>query len=446
LNPPGVGLTARIDALPLLPFHRRLVVAAGLGWMFDAFDSGLIAFVLAVLYSEWSLAPAQIGWLGSAGLVGMFLGAAAAGTLADRFGRRPLFTWTLLLFSVATGLCGLAGGFATLLTLRIVVGAGLGGELPVASTLVSELSPAHVRGRMVVILESFWTVGWALAAIGAYFLIPRLGWRFAFFLGALPALYVLYLRRRLPESPRFLLAAGRAAEAEAIVRALEREAGRPTQVASLAEPAVQPAPGWQELWQPPLARRTIMLWILWFTMVFSYYGIFTWLPSLLVAAGHQVVRSFEYSLWITLAQLPGYASAALLVDRLGRKRTLVLYMAACAGAALMFGTAADPASIVLWGCLISFFNLGAWGVVYAYTPELYPTRLRGTGAGWAVAAGRIGGIVAPLLVGWLLAAGPAGHSYVFAMFGAVIAAGALAVGLLGEETRGRALESISAEA
>jgi putative MFS transporter len=184
-----------------------------------------------------------------------------------------------------------------------------------------------------------------------------------------------------------------------------------------------------------------MLWILWFAMVYSYYGIFTWLPSLLVAGGHEVIQSFRYVLIITLAQIPGYFTAAYLVDRIGRKATLVPFLIGCAVAAYLFGRATSGAEIIFYGCLISFFNLGAWGVVYTYTPELYPTRMRGTGAGSAAAFGRIGGIVAPIIVGKIIAAN-LGQQAVFIQFAAVVVIGAIAVALLGEETKGKSLEEI----
>lgn len=434
----------RLDQLPLSRFHWRIVWASGLGWMFDALDSGLVSFVLAVLAKDWGLTSTQVGRLASLGLVGMFAGAILVGLLADRQGRKRLFQVTLAIFSVATGLCALAWGYASLLALRFLVGFGLGGELPVASTLVAEFSPKAHRGKLVVILESFWAFGWALAAIVAYLVIPRIpehGWRVAFALGSLPVLYVLYLRRALPESPRYLAESGRFEEAKAIVRSIEKECGQPE---AALEPGGTPkaAASFRELWAGETARRTVMLWVLWFAMVYSYYGIFTWLPTLLVTAGHSMVKSFEYVMVITAAQIPGYFCAAWLVDRWGRKSTLSAFMIGCALSAFWFGRADSPAEIMALGSAISFFNLGAWGVVYTYTPELYPTRLRATGAGWAVGVGRIGGILAPLVVGSILEATPGRRDVVFMQFAAVIVIGVLAVLAFGEETKGRSLEAI----
>ena len=447
----------RLDPLPVGRFHRRLLLLSGLGWLFDSMDTGLVSFALARLKSEWSLSGDQVALAGSVGLLGMLVGGAYGGRLADRYGRKAVFQWTLLLFSVSTGLCGFAWSFESLLVLRFLVGVGLGGELPVAAALVSEFAPAAQRGRLVVLLESFWAFGWAAAAIVADLLAryaqahgAAYPWRVAFFVGALPALYVFVLRRALPESPRYLMAKGRGEEAEAIVRQVEAESGRP-HGAPLAPERPAHAARLADLFAPGLRRRTSVLWALWFAMAFSYYGIFIWLPTLLVGRGFGEVASFSFTLWITLAQIPGYFAAAWLVERIGRRATLAPFMVLCAAASWCFGQAGSSRELLLWGCLVSFFNLGAWGVTYGYTPELYPTRLRGTGTGSAAAFGRFGGVLAPLAVGRLLAmagggsgAGAAGFASVFTLFALVLVAGALAVALFGEETRGRTLEQIAA--
>ncbi|MDP9353640.1 MAG: MFS transporter [Chloroflexota bacterium] len=441
-------LEQRLDAQPLTSGHWRVTLLSGLGWMFDAMDIGLLSFVLVAIAREWNLSQEQVGIAISIGLFGMFVGATAAGTLADRYGRKALMLATLLLYSLATGLTAFAWGYGSLLVLRFITGLGLGGELPVASTLVAEIAPARQRGRLIVLLESFWAYGWILAAIIGYLVIPSYGWRVAFLLGALPALYVLVLRRGLPESPRFLLRQGRyteAAQAAAVVGVSEvgstqRETGAP-----------RAAGGLGALWSSTYARRTAMLWILWFGMVFSYYGIFTWLPQILaVEQGYSVTRSFQFVLLITLAQVPGYFSAAYLVEKWGRKPTLVSYLLGCALVTLLFGlrglgAQATEVELVLWGSLVSFFNLGAWGVVYGYTPELYGTVIRGSGAGWAAGVGRIGGIVGPYLVGRMLGTWNLGVLAVFGMFAGVLLVIAANVLLLGEETKGQTLDEIAAD-
>ncbi|HWJ03651.1 MAG TPA: MFS transporter [Verrucomicrobiae bacterium] len=443
-----MSVSRRLENLPVMRFHYILLISAGLGWMFDSMDTGIISFVLPVLMKSFKLSPEQIGFIGSVGLAGMAVGAVFSGTLADYFGRKKVFAGTLVIYSIATGLCGWAGRFdnfyAMLLVFRFFVGFGLGGQLPVAVTLVSEFSPARQRGRFLVLLESFWAVGWLLAAVIAYLVIDKFGWPIAFYIGALPALYAVVIWRSIPESPRYLERRGRHREAEEIVARLEIMAGRePGQAASGDKVSSGQGTNFSiaELFSRDYLKRTIFLWILWFCIVFSYYGIFVWLPSLL-SLKLPLVKSFQFVLIMTLAQIPGYFSAAYLVEVLGRKITLAAYLALCGFAAFFFGKALSQEAVLFWGCLMSFFNLGAWGIVYTYTPELYPTRARATGSGWAAGFGRIGGILAPSVVGWMVK-GNAGSSFIFGMFAVVLLVGALDVVLLGEETKGRTLDELT---
>jgi putative MFS transporter len=433
---------ARLDRVPLNSFHWKLLITSGLGWMFDAMDVLLIGFLVAPITREFSLAPAQVGLVASAGFVGMFLGAAISGRLADRYGRRLIFQATLILFSIGAVLSALAPTFELLLAARVIAGLGLGGELPVVATLVSEFSPRAQRGRMIVLLESFWAYGTLAAGLVALFVLPQFGWRGAFVVAALPALYVAYLRFALPESPRYLAQRGRTAEADAIVRRVERAGGGAllTLGAALA-PARSVRTGIAELWSPALAKRTAMLWILWFGIVFTYYGIFLYVPSLLAARGLSEVRSNEFFFLSTIAQIPGYFSAAWLVERWGRKPTLVTYLLGTAAAAFLFGNAGTGTDAFIYIALLSFFNLGAWAIVYTYSPELYPTAIRATGAGMAAAVGRIGGIIGPFLTPVLVPT--LGQSGVFALFMVMLVVTALNVWLLAEETKGRSLEEIS---
>ena len=161
----------RLEKLPVGSFHYKLLMVTGLGWLFDSMDTGLIAFVLPVLAKEWGLTTAQMGWIGSIGLIGMALGAIISGTVADKIGRKKVFSITVLLYSLATGACALAWSYESLLVFRFLVGFGLGGELPVAATLMSEYAPSHLRGRFIVLLESFWGVGWLVAACISYLII-----------------------------------------------------------------------------------------------------------------------------------------------------------------------------------------------------------------------------------------------------------------------------------
>lgn len=438
----------RLEKLPVGSFHYKLLMVTGLGWLFDSMDTGLIAFVLPVLAKEWGLTTAQMGWIGSIGLIGMALGAIISGTVADKIGRKKVFSITVLLYSLATGACALAWSYESLLVFRFLVGFGLGGELPVAATLMSEYAPSHLRGRFIVLLESFWGVGWLVAACISYLIIPKFGWQIAFVLGTLPALYVFLIRLHMPESIRYLLSKDRIEEAKEIILMLEKKlnvksedfTGKLTP-AELGQGVAQP--GLKTLWSSAMAKRTLMLWLAWFGIVYSYYGIFMWLPSIVFQQGFAVVKTFEYVLIMTIAQLPGYYCAAWLVDVIGRKYTLSLFLLMSGVASYFFGNAGTPESLLMWGAIMSFFNLGAWGVIYTYTPELYPTNIRALGSGWAAGFGRLGGMIAPALVGVMLA-NQLGINNVFMMFAAVLVAVAAIVLGLGIESRQKSLEEISA--
>lgn len=188
--------------------RNKLLGVAGVGWMFDAMDVGILSFVIAALAADWGLNSSQMGWIGSINSIGMAVGALVFGVFADKVGRKTIFIWTLVIFSVASGLSALTTTFVTFMILRFFVGMGLGGELPVASTLVSESVEAKERGRVVVLLESFWAAGWLIAAVISYFVIPAdfwpiEGWRVALLITAIPAFYALYIRLHLPDSPQF---------------------------------------------------------------------------------------------------------------------------------------------------------------------------------------------------------------------------------------------------
>lgn len=444
-----LSITSRIDRLPTTPMLKKILFWTGIGWMFDAMDQGMVAGVMAAIGKDWELTTGQLGLLGSSGMLGMALGAALSGMAADRWGRRKVIMWTLIIYGVASGLSGLATSYPMLLALRFLTGFGLGGELPAASTLVSEYSPTKYRGRNVIILESFWAWGWIAAALVAYLMIPVYGWRTAFWVGALPALFAAYFRKIVPESPRYLEMAGRIKEADELVGIMEKQAGISYEpgmaISENSKHQVNGRVSFADLWSKKYIRSTIVLWVIWFGINFGYYGFVLWTPSLLVDKGFDLVRSFEFTLIMCLAQLPGYFSAAYLVEKVGRKTVLAVYFAGTAVAAWLFGHAGSTTEVIIYGSLLYFFSLGAWGCVYAYTPEVYPTVARASGTGWASAFGRLGAFMAPFVVPVVYKAlgTQAGFGYVFLMLTAVFAAVAVVVAVLGKETMGKSLEEIS---
>jgi len=446
-----LNIASRIDRLPTTAMLKKILFLTGIGWMFDAMDQGMVSGVMAAIGKDWALTTGQLGLLGSSGMLGMAIGAALSGMAADKWGRRTVIMHTLIIYGIASALSGFAVNYPMLLVLRFLTGFGLGGELPAASTLVSEYSPTRVRGRNVIFLESFWAWGWIAAALVAYLLIPAYGWRTAFWVGALPALYAAYLRKAVPESPRYLESVGKIKEADSLVCKMEKQAGitgviesNPNdfhkQVSILHVPFL-------DLWSRKYIRDTIVLWVIWFGINFGYYGFVLWTPSLLVGKGFALVKSFEFTLIMCLAQLPGYFSAAYFVEKVGRKMVLSVYFAGTAVAAWLFGHAGSTNEVLVFGCLLYFFSLGAWGCVYAYTPEVYPTAARASGSGWAAAFGRLGAFTAPFIVPVIYKSYGAqtGYTYVFIMLTTVFAMVSIFVAVFGKETMGKSLEEISKE-
>src|SRR5262249_49162512 len=304
-------------------------------------------------------------------------------------------------------------------------------------------------------LAGFFSFGFVAAALLGRFVVAASpdGWRIAQLLTALPILMLLWWRRALPESPRYLLTQGREAEAEAVVHALEREVeqatGRALAPLAVQDTAAAPqknagsADALRFLWSASMARRTAIVWLLWFVQTFSYYGFFTWIPTLLVQRGITVTRSFEYSIVVYLAQVPGYFSAAWSSEHIDRKRTMGLYLSGAAICALWLSRTTTGSTITMAGAALSFFLNGTWAALYAYTPEVFPTWVRATGMGLSSACGRIGGVIAPMLIG--VFAERLGFAGVFAVTTTMLAAGVLTVSLFGLSTAGQSLEALSGE-
>ncbi|MEZ0249099.1 MAG: MFS transporter [Thermoproteus sp.] len=363
--------------------EARLLAAAGIGWMLDAMDVLLLSYILAAAAGELKLTAADKSLIILANNVGMLAGAFMFGRLADVVGRRPVFMATLAIYSIGTGLTALARSALDLAAIRAATGLGLGGELPVVASLISELSPTRHRGRNVVILESFWSVGSILAAALAYFVFTKFGWRVPLLFLSATALYALALRAAVPESPYWLYYRD-PQKALAIAQSYGVSLGRPERHSV------------RELLSAYRAQ-TLVLWASWFLLAFGYYGAFLWLPTIIASRGYSLVNTFEYTLVMSLAQLPGYLTAAYLIERIGRRLSLLLFFLGSAVSAAAFATAQTTLWLLAAGVALNFFNLGVWGLIYAYTPESYPSDLRATGMGSSGSMARVGMIIGPLL-------------------------------------------------
>lgn len=369
----------------------RLLTASGFGWMFDAMDVILLSYIIAFLGSLFKWDPITKTIIILANNIGMLTGAFLFGYLADVYGRRKIFMTTLTIYSILTGLQGFVKDPYELALLRFFIGLGLGGELPVVATLVSELSEPEKRGENVVILESFWAYGSILAASVARFLIPFIGFTNTMILLALTALYVVVIRREVPEPLETI----NRVDEKISVKTLFREE----------------------------RRKIFASWIMWFSIAFGYYGVVMWLPDVVYSMkGFTIIKSFEYVLYMSLAQIPGYFSAAYLVERIGRRPVFLTYMFGSAVSGVLFAYSQAPEQVLLYGALLNFFNLGAWGVIYAYTPELFRAEYRATATGSSGSMARIGMIIGPMIPG-------ISGSFVVSLliFGAVWIFGSLAI-------------------
>lgn len=395
-----------------------------------------MAFALPAISAEFGLSRAAGGLLVTSTFLGMLVGAWFWGLVADRVGRRAGFQLTVLIFAVFGTLSALAPNPSTLMVLRALTGFGLGGALPLDFALYAEYLPSRNRGRDLVLLESFWALGTIAAAGLALLLVPTVGWRPLLASSALAAGLVWWIRRQVPESPRYLAASGRPAEARQVLAQVAEANRTPLPAGELQAATRGPVVGMATLWSRPYRAITAVLWVAWFAISLGYYGVFSWLPTVLIDRGYSFLRTYQYAFLLALAQVPGYLSAALLVERWGRRATLAAYLTASGLFTWLFAVADTTAGLVVAGALMSFFALGAWGALYAYTPEVYPTQVRATGMGTASGMTRVAGALAPLIGGLLL---PVSMVAALTVYAGAFLVGGLAVLATHAETRGRPL-------
>jgi putative MFS transporter len=425
-----------VDQIGFGRFQKRLLGVCGVTWAADAAEVLLLGFALPAIIAEFGISTAQGGLIATATFAGMLVGAWFWGTISDYVGRRAGFQLTVLIFALFGLLSAFAPGWEWLMALRFLAGFGLGGALPLDFSLYAEFLPTENRGRNLVILESFWALGTVIAAGLAWLLVPSFGWRPLLATSAVAAALVLWIRRSIPESPRYLAISGKSDEAREILARIATENGRPAPEQDVVAGGRQSGTTVAKLWKPGLRQMTLMLWITWFCISLAYYGIFTWLPQAFVAQGFSSLQTYQNTFLLALAQVPGYFSAAYLIERLGRRNTLGLYLLASGVFTFLFAIVTGFGGLLASAMLMSFFALGAWAALYAWTPESYPTEIRTTGMGWASGMARVAGVITPTLGGILF-----GFALVSALslWAAAFVVGGITVFLLGVETKRRAL-------
>ncbi len=440
-------LMARLEALPFSRWHRSLFMVAFFGTLFDAADFALFGGALPLIAHEFGLGPAQAGLLATIGLVGAFLGALFWGTISDYIGRRTAFQATVGIFAIFTGLVAVSWNLGSLIAFRFLSNFGLGGEVPVATTITAEFMPSTIRGRVTGNMMAAFPVGLLVAAGISLAILPRFGWRALFLIGVLPAALLYFVRRHMPESIRYSLSRGNIAEAARAVSEIEKRAlgphGHPTPETRIdAEAAAPAARGITvlQLLAPGRRRRTILLWIVSFCFLWSSNGILFMLPTILTQRGIPLSQAISFQLVQAFFAIFGYSACAFLIDWYGRRPVLFLYYFVGAGFHLWFAMATGFWMYVAIA-LVGWVNPGVYGPSAIYAGELYPTHLRATAVGWFFGIGRVGSFLAPAVVGLMLAL-HLGH-YVLHTFALAFLIGSIAVFFVGIETKGKVLEEIA---
>jgi len=442
-----VSIDEVIEQIGVGRFQWRLLLVNGLTWAADAMEVLMIGFLIGPIIANFNVEPGQAALIGSATFAGMFLGAWLWGQAADRIGRRRVFMWTVLQTALFGTLAAFSPNLTWLLILRFLTGTAMGGTLPVDYSIMAEYLPTKDRGRFLVYLESFWALGTILVAALAWAFIPQFpvnGWRFLVGVSAVLGLLGLWIRRSVPESPRYLLINGRAEEARAVLQKVAQINGRDMEIGPLRAETQGSKPSMGAIWQPALLRKTLSLSVMWFGLSLGYYGIFTWLPRIFAASGFTFIQTNVYPLQLLLAvaQIPGYVLAAYLIDRWGRKPTLATYLVGGAIFSFLFAVASTPTAFILTSMLLSFTLLGAWGALYVFTPELFPTEVRAAGMGWASAMARVAGIIAPFIGARL-----SGNNLplALAVYASFFVLAFIATLLVGQDTRNRRLADRTTE-
>lgn len=351
---------------------KRSSLSLGIAWFFNALDLGLLTFVVTAIQKDWQLTPGQTNWVGLITLFGIVIGALISGILADQVNRKKILIVMMFLFAISTGLCAIVDNLQLFLVLRFFSGIGTGGELPVIITFLFESMTPKFRSKAVILLGIFWSLGWLVATISSYRIIPLGGWRLASLVPAVAFFYAFYL-----------------------IKSVDGATSTHVKKEHFLTPLNQ-------IFKKPFITLTLKLCICWFMVMFAYCGIVFWFPTLIMMRGHSAVNSYWYTLLITAIQIPGYYLAAWLVEKIGRKVVISIFSVGIAVGAILFAVTTQKTILLFSGLLASFFSLGSWGIIQVYTAEQYPVFSRATAMGLACGFSQVGGALATMLVGNLI--------------------------------------------
>lgn len=436
-----------MDELGVTRFTLKILVLIGVAMLFDGFDYMVVSYTMPQISAEWGLDGVQSGSLASWSMLGLVVGGAASGMIADRVGRKKTLMGGTLLYSLVSALTFFAPGYDAFVICRLLTGVGLGACIPMANTINSEYAPTRVRGLFVALGLAFMIVGQMLAGVFALVVIPAFGWRVTYLLGGIPICYVIVLRFALPESALWLVARGRKQEALVIVAEMERSAGvppRPRTPDDLICPPPMTSRGVGALFGRRYWKMTVGLWVNAFFIAAVMYGVNAWTPSMLMESGFEMAQSYGYTIAQNAAALLATCLAGVMIEKVGRIRgafaAVALALVSCGVMALVLQCAHGA---VLLGCILLGFSVNfAITCPKSLTPELYPTELRGTAIALTAAVGRIGGFLAPLAFGLAVGAGWSFAQLSLTLMVPLALSGAALLLCVGHETMGVSLEEM----
>jgi putative MFS transporter len=449
-------------------WYANILILSGIAWALNSCQTFMFIYCLSTTSMAQDIESGVQGTalLGSSVFIGSFVGSFIFGNLADIKGRKPVFLCTLLVAMLGSALCAISLDLWSMTVSRFVAGIGLGGKLPVICTLVQELAPSSLRGRSIVFLESFWAVGCLLAVFIAYGIAPQIGWRATFGGYAIFVFYCFVIQYKIPESPKWLATVGRHQEAIEILCTIEKKIGKDFTDQEAATAAdhlpVSTEATWVELTQSsepsfwasmiqrfrilyryPYFTRTLVLWTIWTGISLSYYAIYIYLPDLIGKKGFRINGSWDTIVIIILFQIPGYLTASYFVETIGRRKTFATFLMGSFVSSIALGyVEATKWPVMIAGSFLSFFMLGSWGCLYAYTPENYPTSIRAMGSAYANGVSRIGAFLGPYLVPPMVDSWGFSIQAVMWTFGGVLCFLALILVVFGFEPKGKDVDAI----
>lgn len=450
-------ISARLDRLPATRAVWKLILLLSLGFFFELYDLLYTGYVAPGLVKSGILTSTTPGLFGTSGVAsfiaalfcGLFIGTAACGFLADRYGRRAIFTWSLLWYVAANTVMAFQDTASGLNFWRFVSGVGIGVELVTIGTYLSELAPKHLRGRAFAVCQAIGFSAVPVVAFLSWVLVPRTmlgldGWRWVVLLGGISALFVWYFRRNLPESPRWLAGKARTEEAAAVLADLEdkvaRQYGAPLPSPGPADPVPRKA-GFADMWKPPYGKRTVMLIVFHIFQTVGFYGFANWVPTLLVKQGITVTSSLMYTTVIGLAAPLGPLLGYWIADRFERKHVIVGMAAINIVSGLLFSQASAAVAIVTLGVLLTLAGNIISFTYHTYQQELYPTAIRARAVGFVYSWSRLSAVFSSFVIAFTLK--EFGVTGVFVFIAGAMALVMVSIGLMGPRTLGKSLESIS---